>query len=51
MSLIALKPGLERMREDIVRDPATLGNTFRLIENPMDTQVNATLPVFFLSLR
>ena len=51
MSLIALKPGLERMREDIVRDPATLGNTFRLIEDPMDSQVDATLPVFFFSLR
>ena len=41
----------EGMVEDVICDVSTLRNALRLIERPMDAEVNPALAILFLGLR
>src|SRR5437870_5905249 len=40
----------ERVPEHVIRHQLTLGDAASLVERPMDAEINAALPVLFLSL-
>ena len=49
-SCFALVHWRERIVEHVVPDPATLGDTLRLVEDPVDAEVDSAYAVFFFSL-
>lgn len=50
-SVASLMPRLHGMLEHVVGHAAALRDALGLIENPVDTEIDAALPILFLRLR